>query len=191
MRDVGLELESVLHALRRPLGNLLNLSRFASRKIGGLLAAPIVPVRSAELEADAARLARLVAALGSSVERELRVHQQQIVDRQYQLGRISNAATELYVSACTEPAGSAVTIRRSPGPGVRVRTRIRTLLFEDRQPSHTPLPATTQGPRRCGYDSPSRPHVGTSSRWPQPTDVVIDVLIHVLRCIRWVRYRRS
>ena len=100
MRDVGLELESVLHALRRPLGNLLNLSRFASRKIGGLLAAPIVPVRSAELEADAARLARLVAALGSSVERELRVHQQQIVDRQYQLGRISNAATELYVSAC-------------------------------------------------------------------------------------------
>jgi hypothetical protein len=57
-------------------------------------------VRSAELEPDAAELGRLISSLGTNVERLLAKHQKEIVDRQYQLGRIADAATELYVSAC-------------------------------------------------------------------------------------------
>ena len=100
MRDVGLELAGVLASLRQPVGNFGQLGRFASRKIGSLLASPIVPVQDPALEQDAGRISRLVAALGNNVERLLRTHQHGIVDRQYQLGRIADAATELYVSVC-------------------------------------------------------------------------------------------
>ena len=100
MRDVGLELEGVLNAFYSPLGNVTRLGRFAGRKLGALLVSPSVPVRSSELEADAAHLGRLVGSLGSSVERLLITHQKEIVDQQLQLGRIADAATEIYVSAC-------------------------------------------------------------------------------------------
>ncbi len=100
MRDVGLELEGVLNAFYAPLGGLGRLGRFAGRKLGSLLVSPSVPVRSSELEADAAQLGRLVGSLGSNVERLLVKYQKEIVDRQYQLGRIADAATEIYVSAC-------------------------------------------------------------------------------------------
>ncbi|HUE74629.1 MAG TPA: acyl-CoA dehydrogenase family protein [Pirellulaceae bacterium] len=100
MRDVGLELEGVLKAFYAPLGGLGRLSRFAGRKLGSLLVAPSVPVRSSELEGDASQLGRLVGALGGSVERLLIKHQKEIVDQQLPLGRIADAATEIYVSAC-------------------------------------------------------------------------------------------
>jgi hypothetical protein len=100
MRDVGLELKAILDAIGAPLGNLSRLGRFAGRKLGSLLVAPQAPVRSAELEPDAAGLGRLVALLGSNVERLLRTYQMEIVDRQYQLGRVADAAIEVYVSAC-------------------------------------------------------------------------------------------
>jgi len=60
----------------------------------------VVPVVNPELEQNAAGLSRLVTALGNNVERLLRTYQRDIVDRQYQLGRIADAATELYVSVC-------------------------------------------------------------------------------------------
>lgn len=100
MRDVGLELKSVLDALMNPLGNLNKLGGFASRRIGALLVSPEVGVRSGELTDDAARLGRLVGSLGANVERLLRKYQEAVLDRQYQLGRIADAAIELYVSGC-------------------------------------------------------------------------------------------
>jgi alkylation response protein AidB-like acyl-CoA dehydrogenase len=100
MRDVGLELQAILNAIYYPLGNFTRLGRFAGRKLGSLLVAPAVDVRSSELEPEAAALGRLVRRLGRNVERLLRTYQLGIVDRQYQLGRVADAATELYVSAC-------------------------------------------------------------------------------------------
>lgn len=100
MRDVGLELEGILNAISNPLGNLTKLGQFAGRKLGSFLVSPPVPVRSPELEPDAAELGKLISSLGSHVERLLAKHQKEIVDRQYQLGRIADAATEIYVSAC-------------------------------------------------------------------------------------------
>lgn len=100
LRDVGLELKGVLDALHAPLGNLAKLGGFAGRRIGSLFSSPAVEVNTAELEADAAGLGRLVADFGSQCERLLRRYQESILDRQYQLGRVADAAIELYVSAC-------------------------------------------------------------------------------------------
>ncbi len=100
MRDVGLELQSIRDAIYAPLGNVTRLSRFAGRKLGSLLVSPSVPVRNAELEPEAAELGRLINLLGNNVQRLLVTYQLGIVDRQFQLGRIADAATEVYASAC-------------------------------------------------------------------------------------------
>ncbi|MDX1948662.1 MAG: acyl-CoA dehydrogenase family protein [Pirellulaceae bacterium] len=100
MRDVGLELKGVLDAFSAPLGNLSRLGRFAGRKLGSLLVSPSVPVRSAELEPDAARLGKLIGLFGGHVERLLATYQLEIVDKQHELGRVADAAMEIYASAC-------------------------------------------------------------------------------------------
>lgn len=100
MRDVGMELQTIRDSLSRPLGNLGRLGRFTGRALSSLLVAPTVPVRNSELESEAAELGRLVNAMGKNVQRLLMQYQLGIVDRQYQLGRIADTATEVYVSAC-------------------------------------------------------------------------------------------
>lgn len=100
MRDVGLELEGVLNSLFAPLQGMTRLGRFAGRKLTSLLVAPTIDVRSPELEAEAAGVGRLINLLGKSVERLLVTHQKEIVERQYLLGRIADAATEAFVSSC-------------------------------------------------------------------------------------------
>lgn len=100
MRDVGLELKGIFEALFHPWGNLGRITGFAGRKISSMLVSPKIEVRHEELQRDAARLGRLVGSLGNDVARLLARHREGIVDRQYQLARIADAATELYVSAC-------------------------------------------------------------------------------------------
>jgi acyl-CoA dehydrogenase family protein 9 len=100
LRDVGMELKGVLDALMNPLGNISKIGGFASRRIGSMLSSPEVKVRSTELQDDATRLGRLIGSLGSHVERLLRKYQESIMDRQYQLARVADVATELYVSSC-------------------------------------------------------------------------------------------
>ena len=99
MRDVGLELKGVLDAIKSPLSNFATISRFVGRKIGSLLSFPTVTLRSEQLSDEAARLGRIVGKLGSNVERLLRKYQEDIVDCQYQLQRVADVATEIYVSA--------------------------------------------------------------------------------------------
>jgi hypothetical protein len=125
MRDVGLELKGILDAISFPLGNLTRLGRFAGRKMGSLLVAPSVAVRSAELEGDAARLGKLVGKLGANVERLLRTYQMGIVDRQYQLGRVSDGAIELYVSSCVLNRLDAL-IRNHHGDDAALRGQLET-----------------------------------------------------------------
>jgi len=100
MRDVGLELKGVLDALHSPIKHFGKIGGFAGRKLEGLFRSPEVPVHHSELESEAAHLSGLVATFGSNVERLLRIEREAIVDRQYQQGRIAEAAIELYVSAC-------------------------------------------------------------------------------------------
>jgi acyl-CoA dehydrogenase family member 9 len=100
MRDVGLELQSVVAAFKRPLKHFGKISDFVGRRVESLFRPPEVMVAHAELEPDGQRLGKLVARFSSNVERLLRVHREAIVDQEYQLGRIGEAAIELYVSAC-------------------------------------------------------------------------------------------
>ena len=100
MRDVGLELQRVLTALKNPLKNFGRLSDFVGQRVESMFRAPDVSALHGELEPEAARLSRLIARFSSAVERLLRMHREAIVDREYQLGRIGEAVIELYVSAC-------------------------------------------------------------------------------------------
>jgi hypothetical protein len=100
MRDVGLELKSVLDAAKHPLRNLSKLSGFAGRKIESFFSSPCINVHNLELENDAMRLGKLIGEFGSQVEAVLRKHQESILDRQYVLARIADSANELYASAC-------------------------------------------------------------------------------------------
>ena len=100
MRDVGMELEGVLRAIQHPIGNFSRMTRFAGRKFRSFLVPPLVETRSTELDRDAAAFGQLVRSFGRQVERLLRTYQEEILERQYQLGRVADAATELYVGAC-------------------------------------------------------------------------------------------
>jgi alkylation response protein AidB-like acyl-CoA dehydrogenase len=100
MREVGLELQSVLQAAKSPLANFEKLSRFAGHKLESWFASPTVSVQHAELQAEASRLGTLAASLGGHVEKLLRTYRESILERQYQLDRVAKAATEIYVSAC-------------------------------------------------------------------------------------------
>jgi acyl-CoA dehydrogenase family member 9 len=100
MRNVGLELKGVLDALAHPLKHFSKIGGFAGRKLEGLFRSPEVRVHHSELQADADRLGSLVATFGSNVERLLRTYKEEIVERQYQAGRVADTAIELYVSGC-------------------------------------------------------------------------------------------
>lgn len=100
MRDVGLELQGMLDAARRPLRNLGKLTGFAGRKIESFFSSPSVSVQHPELENDAMHLGKLVGEFGSQVEAVLRTYQESVLERQYALARIADSANELYASAC-------------------------------------------------------------------------------------------
>jgi acyl-CoA dehydrogenase family member 9 len=100
MREVGMQLQDILRAMRRPLRNLGKLSGFAGQRLESWFRPPEVRIHQAELHADADRLGRVVARFASNVERLLRRYREGIVDREYQLGRIGDCLIELYVSSC-------------------------------------------------------------------------------------------
>jgi hypothetical protein len=100
MRDVGLELQSVLAAFKRPIKHFGKISDFVGRRVESLFRPPEVHLTHLELEPDSRRLGKLVARFSSNVEKLLRTYREGIVDQEYQLGRIGEAAIELYVSAC-------------------------------------------------------------------------------------------
>jgi acyl-CoA dehydrogenase family protein 9 len=100
MRDVGLELKGVFDALSNPLRHFSKIGGFAGRKLEGLFRSPDVKVHSSELQPEATRLGHIVGTFGSTVERLLRTCREEILEKQYQQGRIADAAIELYVSGC-------------------------------------------------------------------------------------------
>ncbi len=100
MRQVGVELQGVVDALKRPLQNLGRLGGFAGRRLEKLFAGPDVRVHGLELHEDAQRVSRLVGRFGSHVERLLGKYREAILDEQYQLARIAQCATDLYACGC-------------------------------------------------------------------------------------------
>ncbi len=100
MRDVGNYLQGLLSAVGRPLSNAGLLATAVGDRLERLFANPSVRVHSTGLQSEAARVGRLVGRFGKSVERLLRVYQESILERQYQLSRVSEAAMHLYACGC-------------------------------------------------------------------------------------------
>ncbi len=100
MRDVGKELEDLLNAVRHPLTHLTDLASFVARRLSRWLVGPEMPLYASVLEPWATRIAVNLSNLATCVEHLLVQHQLQIVERQCQVARVADAATELYVSAC-------------------------------------------------------------------------------------------
>jgi acyl-CoA dehydrogenase family protein 9 len=98
--DQLLGLKTALSAPFKELGTLLT---FGAKRVGAQLGltAPEVPVRSAELQPYAQELAKRLREFGLAVQTVLIRYREAIVDRQYVLERISDAACELYASGCT------------------------------------------------------------------------------------------
>lgn len=100
MRDVGLELKGILDALVNPFQNLGRLGSFTARRFSGFVTRPAYQAHHSQLAEDGEALGRLVRQFSSQIEKLLRTYQESVLDRQYQLGRIADAAIELYVSSC-------------------------------------------------------------------------------------------
>jgi alkylation response protein AidB-like acyl-CoA dehydrogenase len=121
MKPVIDELLGVKSALGSPKkwGALLS---FGGRHLGARLrlTAPEVSVQSPELKPCAQTLSKRLREFGLAVQSVLFKHREDIVDRQYVLERISDAACELYASGCTL---SRLEHMMAPGNGASAEMR--------------------------------------------------------------------
>jgi alkylation response protein AidB-like acyl-CoA dehydrogenase len=97
------QLKEVGSALRRPLQNLGLISGFAASRLRSAVGAtPTLDVEVHErLKKHKEYLEKHVAELNSATQRIIRHYKREIVDRQLELERIANMATELFAAACT------------------------------------------------------------------------------------------
>jgi alkylation response protein AidB-like acyl-CoA dehydrogenase len=126
MKPVIDQLLGVRSALANPLKGLGKLLSFGTRQIGARLVNPDVSVRDARLRPDAQELGRRLGEFSRAVQASLFKHREAIVDRQYVLERLADAACELYASGCTlsrlehllaEGNGSPKELERDVGVG--------------------------------------------------------------------------
>jgi alkylation response protein AidB-like acyl-CoA dehydrogenase len=100
MRGVGEQLKGMLDHPVKERGTLL---RFLGSQVGTRLglSTPEIPVRSADLQAEARELGKRVRDFGVAVVDVLRRYREAVLERQYVQERIAEAACELYASSCT------------------------------------------------------------------------------------------
>jgi acyl-CoA dehydrogenase family member 9 len=98
MRDLGVQLEKVLLASRRPFSNFSSLWQFAINNLSRFRM-PAVPVRSDILRPEATMLAKRVRRFGTSILRALVKYQEGIIERQLTLDRIAASAIALYTAS--------------------------------------------------------------------------------------------
>jgi len=100
MKPIIDQLLGVKSALSNPLKGLGSVWSFGSKYVKDRLTTPDVPVHSDTLRTDARELGRRLGEFGRAVQAQLFKHREAIVDRQYVLERIADAACELYASGC-------------------------------------------------------------------------------------------
>jgi hypothetical protein len=103
MRGVGEELMKVRDAASRPLQGSGTLWKFVRNYMGNRLhlTTPNVPVSSPSLREEAAELGKRVRDFGIAVQSVLFRYREAVLERQYPQERLSDAACDLYASACT------------------------------------------------------------------------------------------
>ncbi len=102
MKPVIDQLIGVQSALSNPM-KWRTVVDFGKKRLGAQLrlSAPEVPVRHDELKPFARDLSRRLREFGLAVQNSLLKYREAIVDHQYVLERLSDAACELYASGCT------------------------------------------------------------------------------------------
>lgn len=95
MRDAGLQLKSTLDSILHPIDEFSTLKKSFSHWISRLIT-PTVPVRSTEIQEEAAILGKKVRTFGMAVSRLLIKYREDILERQLQLDRIATSAMALY-----------------------------------------------------------------------------------------------
>lgn len=98
MRDVGLELKSVLDALKHPIKKRKLLWSFIKGRLSKL-SAPKIKVRSEELKDEAKQLGQRVKLFGSSIVRLLKHYREDILEQQLELERIADSAIAIYTAS--------------------------------------------------------------------------------------------
>ncbi len=101
MRDRAEEFKDTLDGLKSVGKFAPTLWKFGSAHFKQVLKSPKVPVVSAELRVDGDMLARRVSKFSWAVERLLVRYRESILDRQYVLERIADAAIALTTASCT------------------------------------------------------------------------------------------
>ncbi|MBY0528290.1 MAG: acyl-CoA dehydrogenase family protein [Gemmataceae bacterium] len=102
MRSVGEQLKGVLGAISSPLKEFGKLWSFGRSQVEARLSTPDVPVHAAaSLKTEAGELGKRVRDFGLGVQSLLRHYREGILERQYQLERIADAANDLYAASCT------------------------------------------------------------------------------------------
>ena len=111
LQGAGARLRELQGALRAPHRGVGLLAGEAARRVQGR---PAPPLLHSALTSQAATLARDVGSLGGAAERLLVRHGKGVVDQQFQLNRLANAAIDLYVSMAVLSRCSASLEAASP-----------------------------------------------------------------------------
>jgi alkylation response protein AidB-like acyl-CoA dehydrogenase len=98
MRDVGLQLQGIGEAIKRPWAGLAAYKQIFKEVFRRMRAAH-VPIRTATLQQEAKRLAKLVQRFGNAVFKLLVHYREGIVEQQLELERIADSAIAIYTSA--------------------------------------------------------------------------------------------
>lgn len=97
LRDVGVELQRIVEALKSPLKDMPVLSQF-SKTILSRLNLPNIPVNSPLLKKEASHLGKAVRRFGFVILRLLAKYREEILEKQMALDRIATSAIALYTT---------------------------------------------------------------------------------------------
>jgi acyl-CoA dehydrogenase family protein 9 len=95
LRDIGMQLQSLLHAAKNPIsgfGALCSLAGAVLRRTSK----PAIPVRSPLLRNEAQRFSRSIRRFAFSILHLLAKYRETVVDEQLKLNRIAESAISLY-----------------------------------------------------------------------------------------------
>ena len=99
MGNIGKEIQSIIEGPSNPLSKLFQMLGFGGRFAKQAFRAPKVPVRSPQLEDEAAQLGAVVRHFGLSVMNLLRKHRELIIEEQLSQDRIATSAMAIYTAA--------------------------------------------------------------------------------------------
>lgn len=98
VRDVGLELQTFLEAVKNPIKERKTFTLLFERLLSKIRL-PNIKVQASQLQGEAKQLAGAVRQFGFAVVRLLGKYREQIVEKQLELERIADSATALYTAA--------------------------------------------------------------------------------------------